>query len=47
MGPGFFPNYHHPSERPENVDWSSVESCARIAAGTIAAFERRVNAAAL
>lgn len=47
MGPGFFPNYHHPSDRPENVDWSSVESCARIAAGTIAAFERRVNAAAL
>jgi Zn-dependent M28 family amino/carboxypeptidase len=42
MGPGYFPHYHHPSDTPDNVDWGSVEACARVAAGTIAAFERRV-----
>jgi hypothetical protein len=42
MGPGYFPNYHWPTDTPENVDWTSVRSCARIAAGTLAAFERRV-----
>ena len=41
MGPGYFPNYHRMSDTPENVDWASVESCARIAAGTITALERR------
>lgn len=46
MGPGYFPHYHHPSDTPENVDWGSVAACARIAAGTIAAFERRVVEAA-
>lgn len=46
MGPGYFPNYHRPSDTPENVDWDSVESCARIAAGTIDAFERRVGSGA-
>ncbi len=45
MGPGFFPNYHRMSDTPENVDWVSVESCARIAAGTIAALERRYRSA--
>jgi hypothetical protein len=43
MGPGYFPHYHHPSDTPANVDWGSVEACARIAAGTIATFERRVS----
>lgn len=38
MGPGYFPHYHHPSDLPEAVDWESVAACARIAAGTIAAF---------
>jgi hypothetical protein len=42
MGPGYFPHYHHPSDTPDNVDWGSVEACARIAAGTIAAFDRRM-----
>ncbi len=42
MGPGYFPHYHRPSDTPDNVDWSSVEACARIAAGTIRAFDRRV-----
>ncbi len=43
IGPGYFPNYHRPSDVPENVDWGSVESCARIAAGAVAAFARRVG----
>jgi len=38
MGPGYYPNYHHPSDTPENVDWESVAACARIAAGTIGAY---------
>jgi hypothetical protein len=46
MGPGYFPNYHRPSDTPDNVDWDSVESCARIAAGAVAAFERRVGSGA-
>jgi acetylornithine deacetylase/succinyl-diaminopimelate desuccinylase-like protein len=41
MGPGYFPHYHHPSDVPENVDWASVEACAQVAAGTVAAFARR------
>lgn len=40
MGPGYFPHYHHPSDRPEHVDWGSVRSCARIAGGTLAAYAR-------
>jgi hypothetical protein len=43
MGPGYFPHYHHPSDTPEHVDWESVEKCARVAAGTIAAYARRVE----
>lgn len=27
MGPGHFPHYHHPSDTPEHVDWTSVEAC--------------------
>ena len=42
MGPGYFPHYHHPSDLPEHVDWDSLAACARIAAGTIAAYTRRV-----
>jgi hypothetical protein len=38
IGPGYFPHYHHPSDLPDCVDWESVAACARIAAGTIAAF---------
>jgi len=44
MGPGYFPNYHHPADTPEQVDWESVAACARIAAGTIGAYARRVRA---
>jgi hypothetical protein len=43
MGPGYFPHYNHPSDTPDNVDWESVGACARIAAGTIAAVDRRVS----
>jgi hypothetical protein len=43
MGPGYLPHYHHPSDTPEHVDWESVLTCARIAAGTVAAFARRVR----
>jgi hypothetical protein len=44
IGPGYFPHYHHPTDRPENVNWGSVTACARIAGGTIAAYARRVEA---
>ena len=46
MGPGYFPNYHRLSDLPESVDWRSVGVCARIAAGAIQAFARRVGRAA-
>ncbi len=41
MGPGYYPHYHHPSDRPENVDWHSVAACAEIAAATIGAYAGR------
>jgi hypothetical protein len=44
MGPGYFPNYHHPTDTVERVRWACVMDCAKIAAGTIEAFERRVGA---
>jgi hypothetical protein len=44
MGPGYFPNYHHPTDTVGRVRWACVIACARIAAGTIEAFERRVAA---
>ena len=40
IGPGYFPGYHHPTDVPERVQWQSVESCARIAAGTLQAISR-------
>lgn len=42
IGPGYFPHYHHPTDTPENVDWHSVASCARIAGGVIEAYASRV-----
>ncbi len=39
IGPGYYPHYHHPSDRPEHVDWDSVGACARIAAGTLAELD--------
>lgn len=42
IGPGYFPNYHHPGDTPEHADWDSVAACARIAAGTVSAYARRV-----
>jgi hypothetical protein len=41
MGPGYYPHYHHPSDRPEFVDWDCVGRCARIAHGTLRAIDRR------
>ncbi len=43
MGPGYLPHYHRWSDTPGNVDWTSVRHCARIAAGTVRAFARRVD----
>ena len=43
IGPGYFPHYHHPTDTPEHVDWGSVAECARIAAGTVDAYARRVE----
>ncbi len=44
IGPGYFPNYHHPTDTVERVRWGCVLACARIAAGTIEAFRRRIGA---
>jgi len=44
MGPGYFPDYHHPTDTVERVRWACVMACARIAAGTIEAFQGRVAA---
>jgi hypothetical protein len=44
MGPGYFPNYHHPTDTVQRIRWSCVMACARIAAGTAEAFERRIRA---
>ena len=33
-----FTNYHLPTDTPDRVDWSSVESCTRLAAGTAEAW---------
>lgn len=45
VGPGYYTHYHHPSDLPEFVDWDCVAACARIAAGTIEAWDRRFDAA--
>lgn len=41
IGPGHYTHYHHPSDLPEHVDWECVAACARIAHGTLRAFDRR------
>lgn len=42
IGPGgAYTHYHVPSDLPEHVDWGCVAACARIAAGTLAAADRR------
>ncbi len=42
IGPGgSYTHYHVPSDLPEHVDWDSVGACARIAAGTLRAVDRR------
>ncbi len=43
MGPGYFPHYHHPSDTVDEIDWGSVEGCARIAAGTLGVLEGRLG----
>ena len=43
IGPGYYPHYHHPTDLPEHVDWSSVARCARIAHGTLRALDRRAG----
>lgn len=41
IGPeGTFTHYHHPSDRPEHVDFASVRACIAAAESTIAAFAR-------
>ena len=44
IGPGYYPHYHHPSDLPEHVDYGSVAACARIAAGAVEAWDRRLAA---
>ena len=44
VGPGYYPHYHHPSDLPEFVNYESVAACARIAAGTVEAWDRRFAA---
>ena len=41
IGPGYYPHYHHPTDLPEHIDWDSVAACARIASGTLRAFDAR------
>jgi hypothetical protein len=42
IGPGgSYTHYHVPSDLPEHVDWGSVQACAKIAAGTLRALDRR------
>jgi acetylornithine deacetylase/succinyl-diaminopimelate desuccinylase-like protein len=41
VGPGYYTHYHHPSDLPEFVDYDCVAACARIAAGTVEAWDRR------
>lgn len=43
MGPGYFPNYHWPTDTPERVDWDSVRACTRLAAGIVTAFAWRAG----
>ena len=42
VGPGYYPHYHHPTDLPEFVDYGCVAACARIAAGTVEAWDRRL-----
>lgn len=35
---GHFPNYHLPTDTPDNVDWESVEACLDLARGIAQAF---------
>ena len=42
IGPGYYPHYHHPTDLPEFVDYGCVASCARIAAGTVEAWDDRL-----
>ena len=40
MGPGHFTHYHHPSDTPEHVDWTSVDGCLRLARQIVAGWAR-------
>lgn len=42
IGPGYYPHYHHPTDLPEFVDYGCVAACARIAAGAVEAWDRRL-----
>jgi hypothetical protein len=44
VGPGYYTHYHHPSDLPEFVDYGCVAACARVAAGTVEAWDRRLAA---
>ena len=44
IGPGgAYTHYHVPSDLPEHVDWDCLCACARIAAGTLRAVDRRAG----
>lgn len=43
MGPGYFPNYHHPTDTPDRVDYACVRACVRLAAGIVAAWSEEVD----
>ena len=39
IGPkGLFTHYHRPDDTPDNVDWTSVESCIEVAVAVAEAF---------
>jgi hypothetical protein len=45
IGPkGIYPNYHRPSDLPENVDWESVDACVELAAATAAQLAAGLSA---
>ncbi len=47
VGPGYYTNYHRPTDTPERVDWTCVATCARIVAGAVAAADRDAGASGL
>jgi hypothetical protein len=42
VGPGYYPNYHHPSDTADRVDLDCVRRCIAIALGTAERYSERV-----